>query len=223
MEAVEVQVDRREKTGKSEARRLRRAGRVPAVFYGPKTPAVPISADRSELLLKVLRLEGAHLLRFRSAHPELDGRVALLTDRQTHPVTGELLHADFYEVDLTVKIEAMVPLHFVGRPVGVVRDGGILQPVRREVEVFCLPMDIPEYIEVDVSGLGIHESLHVADLKLPPGVEVRADTNFTIVTVLPPTVEEVKVEEVPEVAEAEVGVAGAEEKAPEEKPEASEG
>jgi len=99
-----------------------------------------------------------------------------------------VLHADFYEVDLTERIAVSIPLHFVGKAVGVVA-GGILQPILRELEVECLPTEIPEFVEVDVTPLGIHEAIHVADLKLPEGVEVVGETTRTIVTVLPPTVE----------------------------------
>jgi large subunit ribosomal protein L25 len=107
---------------------------------------------------------------------------------QRHPVTGVVLHADFYEVDLTERLVVSVPLHFVGKAAGVVA-GGILQPILREIEVECLPTEIPEFAEVDVSGLGIHDAIHLAELKLPEGVQVVGEATQTLVTVLPPTVE----------------------------------
>ena len=102
------------------------------------------------------------------------------------------MHADLYEVDVTAKIKLRVPLHFVGRAEGV-ELGGILQPIRREVEVLCLPTEIPDYLEIDVTRLGIHDAVHISDLKAPPGVEIPFDTDEALVTVLPPVVEEVKV------------------------------
>ena len=94
------------------------------------------------------------------ADPDLNERMVLLREMQLHPVTGAVLHADFYEVDLTERLAVKVPLHFVGKATGVV-DGGILQPILRELEVECLPTEIPDFIEVDVSGLGIHDVVHV--------------------------------------------------------------
>jgi large subunit ribosomal protein L25 len=115
----------------------------------------------------------------------------LLREVQLHPVTGAVLHADFYEVDLTERLVVSVALRFVGKATGVV-DGGILQPILREIEVECLPTEIPDHIEVDVSHLGIHEAVHLRDVKLPEGVTLVGDPTQTLVTVLPPTVEEAK-------------------------------
>ncbi len=144
----------------------------------------------------------------------LADKVALVKDMQFHPVSGEILHADFYEVDLTATIQVNVPLHFVGKAAGVVR-GGILQPVVREIEVECLPLDIPEYFNVDVSQLDIGDAIHIEELAMPTGVTAIYDSNFTLVTVVPPTVEEAPAAEAPAVeAEAEEAapVAGEEEK-----------
>jgi len=112
---------------------------------------------------------------------------------QRHPITGDVIHADFYEVDVKSKLRVRVPLAFKGKPVGV-ELGGIMQPILREVEVSCLPTDIPDAINVDVSSLGIHDVLHMSDLQPPEGVEVQFETDEPLVTVLAPTVEEVKVE-----------------------------
>ncbi len=193
METVEIGAELRDRTGKGPSRRLRAAGRIPATFYGPHQPALSIHVDAREFAAKVLALEGSHLIRLRSSAPELSGRVVLVRDAMRHPVTGRLLHADLYEVDLTKRVTVQVPLHFVGKAAGVVA-GGILQPIAREVEVECLPTDIPEFLTVDVTPLGIHDAIHVSQLTTPPGVRVRYDTDYTVVTVLPPTVEEVAVE-----------------------------
>jgi large subunit ribosomal protein L25 len=114
----------------------------------------------------------------------------LAKELQRDPVTRLLLHADFYEVDANAKLRIRVALHFIGKSQGV-ENGGILQPVCREVEVMCLPNDIPPFIEVDVTELGIHDAIHISDLKAPAGVEIPYDSDIAIVTVLPPVVEEV--------------------------------
>ncbi len=200
MQTVELEAALRSGNGKGPARRLRRAGKVPAVFYGPKRPATTIVIDAKEFLQKVSALEGSHLIRFRSPTDDIADHVALVKEAQYHPVTGAVLHADFYEVDMTQRLRVRVPLHFSGKAAGVAL-GGILQPVQRDVEVECLPSDIPEFLDVDVTALDIHDAVHVSQLQAPQGVRVCYDTDATLVTVLPPTVEEVKVEEAAAVAE----------------------
>lgn len=199
METVEIQIEPRDSGSRGTTKRLRRSGKLPGIFYGPKADPVPLVIDKKEFSGRVAGLEGSHLIRIKSASPALTDKVALVKELQFHPVTGEVLHVDFYEVDLTVKIQVKVPLHFVGKAAGVVK-GGILQPIVREIEVECLPMDIPEYLNVEVSSLEIGHSLHVEDLSIPGGVDAIYDTNFTLVTVVPPTVEEAPAEEAPAVA-----------------------
>jgi len=196
LETVEIQIEPREPGNKGKVKELRRQGKLPGVFYGPKAQPVPLELDRKEFLSRVADLEGSHLIRIKSASPLLANKVALVKEMQFHPVTGEVLHADFYEVDLTAKIRVKIPLHFVGKAEGVVR-GGILQPVVREVEVECLPMDIPEYFNVEVSSLDIGHSLHIKDLPMPENITAIYESNFTLVTVVPPTVEEAPVVEAP--------------------------
>ena len=214
METVELEAELRADSGKGAARRLRRSGKFPAVFYGPKLPTTKISVDAQEFLQKVAALEGSHLIRFRSAVDSMSNRVALVKDAQYHPVTGAVIHADFYEVDMAEKLRVRVPLHFIGKAAGVAL-GGILQPVRRDVEVECLPVEIPEFIDVDVSALNIHDAIHVSELPAPAGVSIRYDSDFTLVTVLPPTVEEVKVEEAAPAEAAAEGAPAAEAAKPE--------
>ena len=191
MEEITLSVEARNDRGKGAARRLRRSGKVPAIFYGPKSTATPIAVDRKDFAAHVANLEGSHLIRFQSPAADLQQRVALVREVQTHPVDGGILHVDFYEVDLTQRLQVTVPLHFIGRAKGVA-DGGILQPIVREMEVECLPSDIPQYIEVDVTALDIHDAVHLADVKMPANVTAVFESNEAVVTVLPPTVEEVK-------------------------------
>lgn len=193
MEIVPLNVRKRTGLGKSESRRMRTRGAVPGIFYGPKLEqAVPIELDSREFAKNIDVLEGSHLIQLQSDAGELAQKMVLLREVQRHPVTGRVLHTDFYEVDLTQKLEVEVSLHFTGKPVGAL-EGGILQPIVREVTVRCLPTEIPNYIEVDVTPLDIHDALHIEDLKFPEGVEPVFDDNFTVVTVQPPTVEEVPV------------------------------
>lgn len=192
METVELGVEARSKSGKGAARAMRRGQQVPAVLYGAKRESVSVALDRKEFEAKVGAITGTHLIRLASAAAGLGGRLVLVKEVQRHPVNHEVLHADLYEVDVNVKIRLRVPLQFLGRAAGVDL-GGILQPIRREVEVLCLPTQIPELLEVDVAALGIHDSLHLSDLKPPPGVEIPFDADEAVVSVLPPVVEEVKV------------------------------
>jgi large subunit ribosomal protein L25 len=192
METVDITVERRAGRRKGAARRLRAAGRVPGVLYGPKRQTVPVSVSTVEFERKLAHLEGTHLVRLLTAtgdDADLHDRVVLLREMQEHPVTGAILHADFYEVDLAARIDVNVPLHFVGKAAGTVA-GGILQPVMRELAIECLPTEIPEFIEVDVTLLGIHDALHVRDLRLPEGVRLLVDPSRTVVTVVAPTMEE---------------------------------
>lgn len=192
METIDLKIDLRTRTGKGGARTLRREGKAPATLYGPKRSAANVSVDAKEFQTKVMAIEGSHLIRLQSESADINGRLALVKETQCDPVSGELLHTDLYEVDMKTKLRVRVPLHFVGRATGV-ELGGILQPIQREVEVSCLPTDIPEFLEVSVSHLGIHEAIHISELAAPAGVEVLFDSDDSIVTVLPPTVEEVKV------------------------------
>jgi large subunit ribosomal protein L25 len=191
METVEITIERRTDSGKGAARKLRRAGKIPGVLYGPKRETTSVAALALEIERKLSHLEGSHLIRLvagNGGESDLNDRMVLLREMQRHPVSGGVLHADFYEVDLTERLAVSVPLHFIGKAVGVV-NGGILQPILREVEVECLPTEIPDFIEVDVTALDIHDSLHIGDLSIPAGVTPVGDRGQAIVAVLPPTVE----------------------------------
>ena len=189
METLEIQVETREVGSKRQARRIRRDGKIPGVLYGPKTAPVPLELNKKEFSNRVAGLEGSHLVRLKSGSTALADKVALVKEMQYHPITGEVVHTDLYEVDLTARIQVRVPLHFVGKAAGVVR-GGILQPIVREIEVECLPLDIPEFFNVEVSALDIGDSIHIEELSIPEGVTVVSESNLALVAVVPPTVEE---------------------------------
>jgi len=189
VETLEIHADAREKKKKRDAKRLLRSGKIPGILYGPKIPSVSLAFDKREFSNRIAGLEGSHLVRLKSSTASLADKVALVKDMQYHPISGDVIHADLYEVDLTAKITVHVPLHFVGKAAGVVR-GGILQPIVREMEVECLPLDIPEFFNVDVSGLDIGDSVHIEDLAMPEGVTAIYESNLPLVSVVPPTVEE---------------------------------
>jgi large subunit ribosomal protein L25 len=188
METVMLNVEARQVASKGETGRLRRTGKVPAVFYGPGKIGQPVCVDAREFRMKLDGLEGSHLIQLLSPATEINEKTVLLKEVQRHPVTSSPVHIDFYEVDVTKPITVTVPLHFIGKAQGVTA-GGLLQSLRREVTVECLPREIPEFIQVDVTSLGLHDTVHIADLVLPAGVKAIYDTNDAVVTVAPPVAE----------------------------------
>lgn len=186
MQTVSLTATLRTAAGKSAARRLRRTGTVPGIFYGPNRQSTPVAFSAKEFREQVGHPESASLIQLQSEAPDLNGKVALLKDAQFDALSGVITHADFYEVDMTQLIRVPVAIHFVGKPAGLIH-GGMLQPVCRELEVECLPHAIPEFIEVDVTALDVHDSLHVRDLSLPDGIRATFDADFTLVTVASPS------------------------------------
>lgn len=209
MKQLELKATTRSAAGNGPARRLRRQGKIPAVLYGPKTASLPLVVDVKEL--ETALKEGSvaqSIFNLNIENGEKRSVKAMIRELQQHPVSGSLLHADFYEIDMSRKLRVMVPVVTTGVPAGVDR-GGLLQIVRREVEVLCLPTDIPEAIEVDVSDLDIGDSLHVEDLVQTGKYEIPFESNFTVLTVVSPKVEEAA-EEAEEAEELEEAAEGAE-------------
>ena len=200
MRTVQLEVKRRD--GSVKSRLLRRDGLIPAVFYGLGESEISVQVNAREFDRSGLASKGAHLIRFNSADSSLNECIVLIKESQHHPVTGLTSHVDFLRVDMAIPITANVQLSFTGKPVGVI-NGGILQPVVREIEVRALPAALPESVEVDVSGLDIHDALHAEDLVIDEGVELLFTDNFTVVTVPPPIAEEVVEEEEEELGEGE--------------------
>ncbi len=210
MEQIDLKAQVRKTTGNGPARALRREGRIPAVLYGPKTDSMLLSIDLKEFEQIVKKANiGSVLLNLQIQNDKTLTRPAMIKELQTHPPTGAFLHVDFYEIDMQRKITASVPVVTRGKSAGV-EAGGLLQIVRRELEVFCLPTAIPEAIEVDITGLNIGDSIHVQEIPLPGDIEIPADVDYTVVTVLVPKVEEVVEEEELEEGEEEAVEEGAE-------------
>jgi len=219
MKNIELPVESRSESGKTPARRLRAAGRVPAVFYGKKTKPVKISVNAHEFRKLVDRAGTNPLF---DLQIEDDGKItnqtALLKERQVRPIDGALVHLDFIQVFMDEAIEISVPLVFEGKPKGV-EMGGLLQPNVREVLVSCLPADVPQSIAVDIAHLDVGQSVHIGELLLPSGVTALQDAGIAVATVVIPkrvveeAVEEEALEELAEGEEAAEEGADAEGKA----------
>lgn len=209
MEKLELKTKTRTTVGNGPARELRRQGSIPAVLYGPDTESLLLSVPTKalELVTKSANI-GQLLLNLTIEGAETATKTAMIRELQVHPVSGNPIHVDFYEVDMDRKIIVSIPIVTVGKSKGV-ELGGMLQLVRRELEVLCLPNEIPESIKVEVSDLDIGDSLHVDELELGDNIELpSADVNFTVITVLAPVAEEEEEEE--ELEEGEEGAEGAE-------------
>jgi large subunit ribosomal protein L25 len=187
---IEIKADKRSVQGTGASRRLRRESKVPGILYGAGKDALPIELDHKDLWFK-LRMEAFHA-------SILDMEVAgeksqvLLRDYQMHPFKPMILHADFQRVDANKKIHMKVPLHFVNaeNSPGVKIAGGLVQHVINELEVSCLPKDLPEFIEIDLAHLQAGHSLHLSGVKLPAGVEpiVPKGEDPTVATIVIPKV-----------------------------------
>lgn len=205
MAQLEITARVRKEIGGKRPRQLRRSGLIPGVLYGGEEGAIPLSLEREYLEKKVGVLHENQILRLKLEGKEkATFRPAMVKEIQKNHLTDDILHIDFQGITLDEKLTATVPVVDVGEPVGVTRDGGILEHVLREIEIKCLPAQIPEDIEVDVSSLEIGDSIQVQDIKLGEEVEVLTDPELSVFTVSAPLVEEVVEEEVaPEVIEEE--------------------
>ncbi|MBI5189704.1 MAG: 50S ribosomal protein L25 [Nitrospirae bacterium] len=186
MQKVALNVELREGTGKGAARQVRAGGKVPAIMYG-QGGATPISIDRKEFV-RLLNAGGGSgvLLAVNVAGTEGE-RLAVVKDYQTSPIKNELLHADLLEVALDKPIHVTVHVVVEGKTPKGVKEGGILQQLTRELLVDCLPANIPEHISVDASEVGVGESIHVGDLKLPEGVKTsHVELDQVVLTIAAP-------------------------------------
>jgi len=167
VERLSVQAEPRSKTRTRESRRLRRAGRVPAVVYGTDEP-VSISLDVQDVKRLFRHASESTII---SLHADGNKRDVLIKDYQIDRVTDKMLHIDFLEVAADRTLRASVPLHFIGTPMGV-REGGILETLLRTLHVECLPKDLPESLKVAIEGLDSGDSIHVRELETPESVRV---------------------------------------------------
>jgi large subunit ribosomal protein L25 len=186
----QLAVEPRAGSGKGHARKLRAAGRIPAVCYSPGSAATPIQLD-PKALVRLLQKSSAGMNTLIDLQGGgLDGKVVLVKELQRDPVMGVLLHADLFALDVDKAIEVKVPVRIVGTPLGVTFGGGILDFPMREIEVLCLPRAIPEELPIEVGQLQVGDSIHVREIALPAGVELVSDPELSVVSVVLPAKEE---------------------------------
>ena len=201
MSKVVLTAKNREKNGSGEARRTRRAGRIPAVLYGRSGKAISIDLDAKEFVSGIKGISESTIVKV-----EVDGKPydAFVKDTQRNILDGNILHVDFYEVESGVLLRARVTINLKGNAAGV-RDGGILEFPLHEIEVECLPKDLPERIELDISGLGVNQSIHVRDIALSDAIRVLSSADQVVALVKYAREEKV---EAPAAEEAAAAAAG---------------
>ncbi len=219
--SYELNVTIREPGGTGASRRLRRSGQVPGVMYGAGKDNAHIVFDHEDVMHK-LEIEAFHSA---IIDVKVDGKSqqAIVRDVQMHPYRRQVMHIDFQRIRATEKFEISVPIHYMGEEEapGVRIDGGIFSRLMNDVQISCLPADLPEYLEVDVSALDMSASVHLSDIKIPDGVTITSlaheGEDLAIATIMPPKIEEEE-EEVEADAEgleaAEEGDADADAEAP---------
>jgi len=204
MERHSIEAELRTKTGKGAARQIRRSGLIPGVVYGRGNDPRAIKVDPQNIE-KLLLSNAIFDLTFVGEDGKEDEAVVIIKDYQKDVIKRNLLHVDFQFISMDEKITVSVPMHLEGEAAGV-RDGGVLQQLLREIEIDALPAEIPEEITIDISELEVGESLSVADLELPEGIDLVTGSDEVIVTVVTPTelIEEDEEEEEEEFLEPEV-------------------
>jgi len=179
MSKVVLQAKNRQKSGSAESRRIRRNGRIPAVIYGRSGKAVSIDLDAFEFTKNTKGISESTIVKV-----DVDGKSyeAFVKDTQRNIVDGNILHIDFYEVESGVTLRAKVSVILLGNPVGV-REGGMLENPLHEIEIECLPKDLPERIELDISGLKANQSVHVRDIPLASEVKLISNPDQVVALV----------------------------------------
>lgn len=203
-----LRVSVRDNKGKEAAKKLRRNNQIPAIFYGPDTDSLMLVVDYPDLdgIIKQTAAENIILgLQIESEEGSdsktVMSKTVMLKELQVDPIKNTYLHADFYEVSMEREVTVGIPIHLLNTPAGVL-EGGILQHVRREITISCLPDQMVEHLDVDVSGLEIGDSIHIRDIDLPEGMTTNQDENLTVAVVAAPTVIP-EVEEIEEIEEIE--------------------
>lgn len=203
MAQVELNVEIREKCGKGVARKLRAAGKMPAVVYGKNIGAQAIVVEPKALEAAIAGEAGWNTLITLKGAPEVDGKIVVLKDADFHPLRRDMVCADFHAIDLQQKSSFMVPVNVVGTSEGQ-KMGGSLQLIRKELEVMCLPTEVPQSIDIDVTALQIGDTVHIEEVQGPEKSDLVFDVNFTVITVVGHKAEAAEDEEAEgEVAEGE--------------------
>ena len=195
MNELTIEVQPRDLTGTGAAKRLRREGMIPAIVYGGGRDSKPIQIPR-RYLLDLLRKSGSdHAVFLLKLGSTGQSRHCMVREMEVDPMTREILHVDFQRVNMKEKVTVEVPVELTGTPVGVKNESGILDFITRQVEVECLPGDIPHHLAVDVSGLHVGQHVEAKDLELPQGVELAIEGERTIASVSAPRLAEETEEE----------------------------
>ncbi len=227
MANIELQVERRQESGKNVARRARAAGKVPAVVYGAKKETVPIYIEARQLTTAFRQGAGDNAIYLLKMSGTEQTRHAMIKEIDRDPVSRELLHVDFLRVLMDVKVRVSVAVELTGTPKGVKQEGGILDFVSREIEIECLPSEIPATLPVDVSEVGMGESFRVGQIPAREGIRILEEPDKVIAHVAHPAKEEEVVapvaEAAPAAAEPEVIKKGKAETAEAEEPPKKEG
>ncbi len=184
MREIPISIERRQEVGKGFARRARMAGQIPAVVYGPEVDPIPVAVEERAFRASMKTATSSSILNL-----NLDGKEtkAVVRDLQRDPITNRVVHIDFHAISMNRPINVAIPIQFTGEPLGVKVDGGIMQTTMRELEISCLPANIPDELILDVSELGIGDSIHVKDVELE-NVDILAELRRTIVVISAPTV-----------------------------------
>ncbi len=183
---VTLSAEKREGTGKGVARKLRQAGKIPAVLYGRDMDAIHIAVDGHEADLLFRSIPVDNTIIQLQVEGDKEPHQTLVREIQTHPWKGTLVHVDFLRIQAGVMVDVNVPLHLVGTPVGVKDEGGVLEQTIHDIPISCIPSAIPESIELDVSGMGLNDVLHVSDLPVEEGVEIQLPGERTVCSVSVP-------------------------------------
>lgn len=192
--SFKIKVEKREIFGKNASGRLRREGMIPAILYGGGSSNVPLTLKKQDVFM-ILRSDTGENTVFQVSF-DSEIRDVMIKELQRDPVTDEILHADFVHIAMDKAIRVSVPLVSVGEAVGVKTEGGFVDFITRELEVECLPKNIPEHIEIDISGLHLRHSLKAEDITLPEGVKLITSSDTILVLIEAPLKEEeIEVEE----------------------------
>jgi large subunit ribosomal protein L25 len=196
MEEIFLDVEAREEVGRANVKRLRDKGFIPAVVYAEGKESLPLKIPTSQLvkLIHQHRIENAIINLKVKDDKKQKARACLIKEIQYDPVNGDIKHLDFNEISLTKAIKVNVPVTAKGEPAGVKQEGGSLEHILWEIEIECLPTDIPKDIEVDVSNLKIGEAIHIKDITFPSTIKVLTDPGAVVLSVAAPMKEEVPVE-----------------------------
>ncbi len=190
MERHEIKVESREETGKGVARQLRRSGKIPGVIYGKERESQPLTVDPGDIKA---RLNSNAIFDIKIVGNENETETAMIKDYQKDVIKGKIIHVDFQQISMDEKISVTVPVRLVGESIGV-QEGGVLQQLKRDIEIESLPADIPDELELDISELEVGDSLQISDFQVSDKIDILDSLDEVVVTVVTPS-EEIEEEE----------------------------